>query len=532
MTTIGLRTWSPPFIALGAISGAALVALLRFDLGPPLAFVDDWQEAWSVRQLADGHGLHIFPAAAPTALPQIVLGALLTFSHPDQRFLRLTIAPFLVLAAFCAYKIALRAGAGAWWAWVAALSLTASPLVLALSTTFMTDIVFLSLFLAALLFAAQWVESGEGIVLCILLTALATSQRQHGALIPFAVTAGLIAARSRRHVSRGDWRSLAALWAAAALALGTPLVLGLTTLNQGGAGPDAFVSVIVSSPWNPVLAFLYAIPMIGVFMLPLAAGVAGGLGRSDRNRAMLIGAGLAPLLILFGMAEVLAGQIFPGDFLDFFGLGPSTPFNLGGPKPDLFGRIPFAVLGLGSLGSFVVVAIRASAAGRAARLAPITVLLVVAAVAQMVPVAGKGDLDRYFIPVVAPLVPLVARLASSTSRQGVAQRCALAVAVVWVGMYVTGEQDYQAWQEARNTAARQAYVTTNPSEVDAGYEADSVYWLVPYYDRTGRLPDPHSRRPKLVLRFAATGDPAPGQDYSSLAPGRVIIARAPGPAIS
>lgn len=514
-------------LALGAVSGAALVALLRFDFGPPLAFVDDWQEAWSVRQLADGHGLHIFPTAAPTALPQIVLGAFLTFNHPDQRLLRLTVAPFLLLAAWCTFKLARRAGANAWWAWVAALSVSGSPLVLALSTTFMTDIVFLGLFMAALLLAAQWMESGEGIVLCIVLTALATSQRQHGALIPLAVTAAFIAARPRRNLSIKDWGALGALWAAAGLGLLAPLALGLTTVNQGGAGPNAFVLVVFSSPWIPILAALYAIPMIGLFMLPLAAGLAGGLLPAHRKRAMLIAAGFAPVLILFGLAEALAGQVFPGDFVDFFGLGPSTPFNLAGPKPELFGRIPFAILGLLSLASFGVLAIRASAISRASRLAPLTVLLVVAAAAEMIPVIGKGDLDRYFIPVVAPLVPLAARLASSTSRQGAAQAWAIAVAVVWVGMYVVGEQDYQAWQAARDNAARQAYLTTNPAHVGAGYEADSVYWVLPYYDRTGRLPDAQTRSIKLTLMFAATPDPAPGQNYSSLASGRVIIDRLP-----
>jgi hypothetical protein len=104
-----------------------------------------------------------------------------------------------------------------------------------------------------------------------------------------------------------------------------------------------------------------------------------------------------------------------------------------------------------------------------------------------------------------------------------------------VALYAAGEQDYQAWQAARDEAARAAYALVQPALVDAGFEANAVYAEIPLYEAYGRLlgPVPHRApespalqgpdQPCLRLAYAPRGDPRPGVDYGSLAPGRIVI---------
>jgi carbamoylphosphate synthase small subunit len=70
-------------------------------------------------------------------------------------------------------------------------------------------------------------------------------------------------------------------------------------------------------------------------------------------------------------------------------------------------------------------------------------------------------------------------------------------------------------------------------QVDAGYEANAIYLVIPAVARTGQVPagvdpsDLHLLHPSLVLTFAGPGDPRPGAAYQSLAPGRIVISRPP-----
>jgi hypothetical protein len=95
---------------------------------------------------------------------------------------------------------------------------------------------------------------------------------------------------------------------------------------------------------------------------------------------------------------------------------------------------------------------------------------------------------------------------------------------------VVGEQDYLAWQAARDRAALLAYQTAPPDQVQAGFEANAVYVELPRYERTGQadlfaILGP--ARPQVTLLFASAADPRPGVSYWSLAPGRIVLARSP-----
>jgi hypothetical protein len=139
-------------------------------------------------------------------------------------------------------------------------------------------------------------------------------------------------------------------------------------------------------------------------------------------------------------------------------------------------------------------------------------LLVALAASQLVPLflLYPGLHDRYYLPVVAPLVPLLATLAARTRHPCLAGTWALVVLVCGLGLYVLGQQDYEAWQVAADRAARLAYQTAAPPEVQAGYEANGVYVEIPVYEQTS-----HLVRPELLARlwYASSNDPRPGFDY-------------------
>ena len=136
--------------------------------------------------------------------------------------------------------------------------------------------------------------------------------------------------------------------------------------------------------------------------------------------------------------------------------------------------------------------------------------------------------DRYFFAVAGPLIPVVAALAARANYQRAARTWAAAAIAAGLLLYVVGEQDYLAWQAARDRAARLAYQTTPPNQVQAGFEANAVYVELPAYERTGHadlfaILGPV--RPRITLLFAPPNDPRPGVSYWSLAPGRIVLAQ-------
>ena len=127
---------------------------------------------------------------------------------------------------------------------------------------------------------------------------------------------------------------------------------------------------------------------------------------------------------------------------------------------------------------------------------------------------------------------IVERMAAAAraNYQGAARAWATAAIAGGLLLYVVGEQDYLAWQAARDRAALLAYQTTPPDQVQAGFEANAVYVELPRYERTGHadlfaILGPTN--PKITLLFASASDPRPGVSYWSLAPGRIVLAQAP-----
>jgi hypothetical protein len=161
---------------------------------------------------------------------------------------------------------------------------------------------------------------------------------------------------------------------------------------------------------------------------------------------------------------------------------------------------------------------------------PMGTFLLVISASQFLPllVVHSFIFDRYFLPITAPLLPVVALMASSASRQSVAQTWAALALACGLAFYVVGEQDYLAWQGARDQAARLAYQRVPARQVMAGFETNGVYVSLPDYERTGHFDlfaVTGPAHPTITLMFASPSDPRPGITYWSIAPGRIILDR-------
>jgi hypothetical protein len=519
------------------VASVLLAALVWFDLGAPLAFADDFLYSWSVHQLAAGHGLRILPEQAPLALVQVLLAWLIGLGHADPRVLRLLAIPFILLAAGSVYRLGRRFGADRFWALVGALSLLAAPIFLSVATSFMTDIFFAGLLMAAALGGVLWVEEGRGTILCFSCVILAGIERQNGVALVGALAVGLLVARSRRTVQRREWVTLAALWVASALVLLLPSALGLAT------GTHRLAGLLTANPLRLLRATSFFPPLLGLLLAPLLLALAFA-PRSTRTagRWSLLGClALAEVGVLnLGVQAVspLVGRAGgnPGSYLNLSALGPGL---LLGHKQQIYPLLLFVVIQAVALITFVVVLGYHRRDWCAAPIRSGTLFLLLVAGTQLLPLVQGDPFDRYYIPVIAPLIPLVATVASRTTRPRLAAGWAFLVLGAWLIMYVAGEQDYQAWQVARDAAARMAYQMVPPSRVDAGYEANATYWELPLYERTGKpvgkQPSDIYGEPSLLgppnpsfrLEFASRDDPRPGVSYWSLAPGRIVIVPLP-----
>jgi hypothetical protein len=517
------------------LGGLAILAVFIFDLAPPLAYDDDWVMAWSVRHLIQAHSLAPFPAQSAVALVQTVWAAVVTFGHADPRLLRLSLLPFVVLGSLSSYRIARTLGANGLWSAIAGVALLGSPLFLTLATSFMTDVPSVALLLAASAAGLAWVCRGEARGWCLLFAALAVFQRQTNVVIPVAVAIGLVLAQRDRRVSPRDWQALAALCLVVGTAAVLPAVFGVAPATQ-----DHWLAGVFQLDWERLSPLASLGSMLGLFLLPFGAAIlyqpADAL-REPRRWLWLVPVALAVVALVGSELAFASGaSIFPGNIFTPAGFSPT----LGGAKPPVFPVPLFALLSVAVLGNIYVLLIHRRGVWTSRQLPTGQLFVVLAAGSQFLFlfVLHRQIYDRYYLPVVALLIPLVAAWASRNTRPHLAAGWAVAVLAVSLGAYLIGQQDYVAWQGARDLAAQQAYKLAAPGEVNAGYEANGTYVVIPTYERTGVMLEnlAVSRRPAgfaslgpdnpaIVLRFAPADDPRPGVSYRSLSSGRIVLQR-------
>ncbi len=529
-----------PSTAILILAAAGLVALVIFDLSPPLAFNDDWMYSWSVRQLVAGHGLHSFPQSTALATVQVLWGAAISLGHPDQRLLRLSVVPLVILTAWCSYWLARRLGADRFWSLVAGATLLASPLFMANATSFMSDNFYTGLVMAIAVTGVAWISSGRWRWLCVALLVMAPLQRQLGiALIP-ALTLGLVLWK-RPTWERSDSLAVAAIWilpAAAALAADRLTV------------SEPLYSVIAPSQLNVGHAIFPLPAMLGLALIPFLAALAfrptartlpsprgGGKNRAPTRPRYagegdiresgwsLASAGLGLVGAIGCLVDLRQfGMTFPGNVLSPLGFAAI----LSGSKPPIFPGPVFRALEIAAVTTFVLLFVLRRRSWTPRALGPAALLLVLISASQFLPLLAVPWFiyDRYFFPVMAPLVPVIAAVAARAHFQAAARAWATVAIAAGLVLYAVGEQDYLAWQAARDRAAQLAYGMASADQVQAGFEANAVYVELPRYERTGRadffaiLGPAH---PQITLLFAAAADPREGVSYSSLAPGRIVL---------
>jgi hypothetical protein len=524
-----------PSTAIMTLAVAALVALVVFDLSPPLAFNDDWMYSWSVRQLLTGHGLHIFPESTALALVQVVWGAAFSLGHPDQRLLRLSVVPLVFLTAWCSYWLARRLGADRFWSLVAGATLLAMPLFMTNATSFMSDNFYVGLVMAAAVTGVAWIMGGRWRWLCVALLIMAPLQRQVGlALVP-ALTLGLLLWK-RPTWTRSDSLAVVAMWILPAAAL---VLAGRIAVDQ------PLYSVVGPSQYNIGHAIFPLPAMLGLALIPFLVALAmrpaaptlpsparGGGNNSGLGRESgwsLMAAALGIVGAIGCLVDLLQfGMTFPGNVFSPLGFAAI----LSGSKPPIFPGPVFRAIEIAAVTTFVVLFVLRRRWWSPHAHPPDALFLVIISALQFLPLLAVQWFiyDRYYFPVIAPLIPLVAALATRASRQRAARAWATAAVAAGLTLYVVGQQDYVAWQVARDRAAHLAYQTASPDQVQAGFEANAVYHELPSYARTGRadffaiLGPAH---PRVILEFAPAGDSRPGVPYSSLAPGKIVLASPP-----
>jgi hypothetical protein len=520
--------------AIAAFTG---VAVLYFDLGPPVPFVDDAVYAWYVRSLAAGRGLVSYPDFVPLALTHRVLGLVGTLGHPDLRLLRLTVFPFLLFAGWATYRLARRLGAAPGWSAVAALALAANPITLSLATSFMTDVVFMGLLAVACLFGLSWITASRQQGLMVAATLLAVGERQIGVSAAVGITVALwLRARRGGRLTRADQAWLMALWTGTAVLSALSWRLGAQPTASVGAGlfTSSAVEARQLADW-----LVFAPGMCGLVFLPfLPVLVRRAIDQRTAGAAWVKVAGVLTAIAVAAVALVGAGGLVPSGHLNLYGLGPQavSRFGYGSlrlghpviqlPKPVVFS--PALLLAVSVAGVATSCVALYCAAGRRAwtrsLMDPVVVFLFLTALVQVPLLALVSHYDRYYLSALAPLLPLAAQRASAWSSPG----WSAAAAPVIVGgllLYVVGQQDYEAWQAARDAVARQLYTQVDPASVDAGWETNFQYSWIPAFEAGRKMSAPT----RFHLEFAPPGDPRPGRDYSSVSPGRIVVASGEAP---
>ncbi|MHB8509033.1 MAG: hypothetical protein ACYDGR_10370 [Candidatus Dormibacteria bacterium] len=522
---------SVPTAGLLMVLIGALGLVVYFDMQSALPLGDEWMFRYPLQSIAAGRGFHLWPGALPLALPQLLLD--LPLAHADPRAWRLMEVPALALIALLVRRLSLRLGSTPGWSAAVAVCVCCNPVTLSVATGFTSDIVYLCLLLGAASAAAEWLLEGRWRKTCIALAVLATLQRQHGLVIAPVVVMALLTMSPRR-LNATDRAHMGVLLTATMAALLGPLVSGLrsSSMNALATGSGA----IHPSVGPAVGAIVESGPMLGLYFFPLAlALLMGSRQPAQRSRWDLIptGFGVVGLVASAMFALVFGTMILPGNVFGNWGLGP---LYLGGSKAGLLPLPIFFLIEALVVGTFAIALVHRRAAWSPVNLGPMGALLTILALAHLPFMAFTSPLDRYFLPVVALCAPVLAR-AAGAPRTRAARRLAGTwcgvFACAWIAYFAIGQQDYLSWQVARDQAARRAYESTSPGQVDAGYEAVAKYVAVPEYAATGRLEfspiDLHPPAPLVRLEFRHAGAGGDGIDYRSVAPGRIVLVPVPPP---
>jgi hypothetical protein len=210
-------------------------------------------------------------------------------------------------------------------------------------------------------------------------------------------------------------------------------------------------------------------------------------------------------------------QVFPGLVLSAFGLG--SIFQHGYElKPPVLPLPLFLALEVLTLAVAWLLLGRRRAIWSPRLLGAPGTLLVLAGLSQIVlMILTRQAFDRYYVMVVAPIVPVLAAVASNARGSSQLGR-AWAIALLFLGVvfFAVGEQDYIAWELAMDRVATVAYTLVPPREVYAGHEEEGIHVDLPKAEGlpVGEL----STSPRASVEFVSSTKYA-FACYQSIAPG-------------
>ncbi|HET9781463.1 MAG TPA: glycosyltransferase family 39 protein, partial [Candidatus Dormibacteraeota bacterium] len=507
----------PPraLVVAGVILVLAVLAIVYFDLSTTVAMNDEYAYFFSVRNLG---GRGIYPAQSALALPQIFLAWLVSapFAH-DSRVIRASMLLLALPGSWAAYRLARRLGAGSTWSLITPAVMLTSPIYFNLAVSFMSDVAYVSLMLLACNAGVAWLEGERSQRWFALWAVLATFQRIFGLALPLGLAAAIVLAHRRgRAVAPSEIGWLAITLVGSSLSLVVPGLLGA---SAAGNVADQLAHFQLAGALTP----LVHVPVVlGYLLLPLVFAV----GVSWSLRLGLFAA--ATGAVVLGLVWLFPW--LPGNIWTFVGPAPTLAGYKPAPVPlaanlllIALSPVAFWLLGPVAWGRWT-----AAARGDSR----FVFLLAVSGIQLLLLVPNTVTFfDRYYLPVAAPLLPMIGALAERHARPGAAV-IAVAIAALMLVVACVYEQDYESWQSARDQAARLAYRCAPPSRVNAGYEANATYVAVPAYEATGVEPVARVSRnsiifgppnPDLWLTFAGPEDSRAGVPYSSAAPGKVAI---------
>lgn len=491
-----------------ALAYAGLIVACMLVVSPIAEFPlnDDWLYAKMAQNTLDAGAYVAHPFVAANATLHTIWGAaVIAVCGFSYTALRVSTLLFTFLTAWFASRAAQEAGAGRRTAFLAGLVILVNPVVINLSYTFMTDIMFLAMLTVATWGYVRAFRTGHARDLAIgsTFSVCAMLIRQMGVLHPavFVIAWTMVFAR------RKTWPSLKQVGAFA-----VPLILGAVVYEwakqtSGGiyTWPNAWerapVSIIVLQIGRYVFASCI---YFGLFLLPFA--IAYGLWLTRRPSAWTwmrtYWAGMILIwLTMFGCGFMLMPRAAPMPLLTNiirnFGVGPLTLHDTThlypGWGPVQFGAmfwwtvtalsmLSATVLAVELFARFVRPALWKTATGRRAgshvRHAQYLFLVGLAA-AHLLALQNPWVtvlFDRYLLPSLMPLAILSAVLLTRINAQRTVT-VALAVCLACLAFSLVSLQDYFAWNRARWEAVeilRTEYGATN-QQIEGGYEFNGAF---------------------------------------------------------
>jgi 4-amino-4-deoxy-L-arabinose transferase-like glycosyltransferase len=501
----------PARIPKGAIRDMLLLALFwvasLFLVNPLGDFPlnDDWSFGLAVKHLLQTGDFRPTGWTSMPLITQTLWGALFClpggFSFNALRFSTLVLSLCSLLAV---YLLVRQVHPSRLLAAIAALTVAFNPIYYALSNTFMTDVPFTALLVAAAFFFFRCLQADSDFaLLCGLACAVAaTLCRQLGLAVPMAFAACLLWSRG----CAGRWVIRA--FVPPAVCLGALLTFqhwlkvtgrlpALYSLQNG----ELLSALCTPKRLVPGLAkhIGTALLYLGWFSLPVAVLVLPAAAPARRGRRVSLIAGCVFVLCSIIILILTRGPMpTAGNIVLAQGIGPLSLRDvhiLNLPHVPALGRgFWLAVTVASLLGGALLVG---AAAGTVARLWPSLVpariqadqtagvFFLLCAGIYLSPILVIGGWDRYYIPALPFLLVGLAGLTTASWHPQARARVALA-ALLLASLYlyaVLGTRDYLAWNRVRWTALNDLLAggKVTAADVDGGFEFNGWYLYDPAY---------------------------------------------------